>query len=48
LQLARAYALAGDATKAKSSYEDFLALWKEADREIPVLQQAEAEYAKLK
>jgi serine/threonine protein kinase/tetratricopeptide (TPR) repeat protein len=47
LQLARAYVLGGDATRAKSSYEDFLALWKEADPDIPVLKQAKAEYAKL-
>jgi predicted Zn-dependent protease len=47
LQLGRAYMLAGDVTKAKSAYQDFLALWKNADRDIPVLRQAEAEYAKL-
>lgn len=47
LQLARAYSMSGDHTRAKSSYEDFLQLWKDADPEIPVLKQAEAEYAKL-
>lgn len=47
LQLGRAYAVAGDKTKAKSAYEDFLNLWKDADPEIPVLSQAKAEYAKL-
>jgi eukaryotic-like serine/threonine-protein kinase len=47
LQLGRAYALSGDVTKAKSAYEDFLTLWKDADRQIPVLMQAEAEYATL-
>jgi DNA-binding winged helix-turn-helix (wHTH) protein/tetratricopeptide (TPR) repeat protein len=48
LQLGRAYALLGDKTKAKSAYQDFLVLWKDADGEIPVLKQAKEEYAKLK
>ncbi len=47
LQLGRAYALQGDTTKAKAAYQDFLGLWKDADPDIPVLQQAKAEYAKL-
>ena len=47
LQLGRAYALAGDKTKAKIAYQDFLALWKDADRDIPILRQAKTEYAKL-
>jgi len=47
LGLARAYALQGDTTKARGAYQDFLALWKDADPDIPVLQQAKAEYAKL-
>ena len=38
----------GYATKARTAYRDFLALWKDADPEIPVLKQAKAEYAKLK
>jgi eukaryotic-like serine/threonine-protein kinase len=46
-QLGRAYALSGDKTKARSAYQDFLALWKDADSDIPVLKQAKAEYAKL-
>jgi len=45
--LARASALAGDTAKARKSYEDFLALWKDADSDIPILQQAKAEYARL-
>jgi eukaryotic-like serine/threonine-protein kinase len=45
---ARAYALQGDAAKARSAYQDFLTLWKDGDRDIPVLIAAEAEYAKLK
>jgi hypothetical protein len=36
-----------DATKAKATYQDFLALWKDADPDTPMLQQAKAEYAKL-
>ena len=48
LGLGRAYALAGDKTKAHAAYQDFLALWKDADPDIPILQQAKAEYAKLK
>jgi hypothetical protein len=48
LGLGRAYALAGDSAKAKTAYQDFLALWKNADPDIPILQQAKAEYAKLK
>jgi serine/threonine protein kinase/tetratricopeptide (TPR) repeat protein len=47
LQLGRALAMSGDKTKAKAAYQDFLTLWKDADRDIPVLQQAQAEYAKL-
>ncbi len=46
-QLGRAYGLAGDKTKAKSAYQDFLALWKNADPDIPILKEAKAEYAKL-
>jgi serine/threonine protein kinase/Flp pilus assembly protein TadD len=48
LGLGRAYALGGDNAKAKTAYQDFLALWKNADPDIPILQQAKAEYAKLK
>ena len=47
LGLGRAYALAGDHPKARIAYQDFLALWKDADPDIPVLKQAKAEYAKL-
>jgi hypothetical protein len=31
----------------RSAYQDFLALWKDADPDIPILKQAKAEYAKL-
>ena len=47
LGLARAYALSGDTTKAKTAYQDFFALWKDADPDIPILKEAKAEYAKL-
>jgi DNA-binding winged helix-turn-helix (wHTH) protein/predicted Zn-dependent protease len=47
LQLGRAYALAGDKTKARSAYQDFLTLWKDADPDIPILKQAQAEHANL-
>jgi tetratricopeptide (TPR) repeat protein len=47
LGLARAYALSGDTAKAKTAYQDFFALWKDADPDIPILKQAKAEYAKL-
>jgi hypothetical protein len=39
--------LSGDKAKAKAAYQDFLTLWKEADADIPILQQAKAEYARL-
>ncbi len=48
LGLAHAYVLQGDTAKAKVAYQDFLTLWKDADPDIPVLQQAKAEYLKLK
>jgi tetratricopeptide (TPR) repeat protein len=47
LGLARAYKLAGDLPKARKSYEDFFALWKDADPEIPILIKARNEYAEL-
>ena len=47
LQLGRAYVVSGDTAKAKSAYQDFLTLWKDADPDIPVLKQARAEYARL-
>jgi tetratricopeptide (TPR) repeat protein len=47
LSLARAYALQADTAKSRAAYQDFLTLWKDADSDIPILQQAKAEYAKL-
>jgi serine/threonine protein kinase/tetratricopeptide (TPR) repeat protein len=48
LQIGRAYAVAGDTAKAKAAYQDFFSIWKEADPDIPILRQAETEYAKLR
>jgi tetratricopeptide (TPR) repeat protein/predicted Ser/Thr protein kinase len=48
LQLGRASAMQGDTARARAAYQDFLTLWKDADPDIPVLKQAQAEYAKLK
>jgi serine/threonine protein kinase/tetratricopeptide (TPR) repeat protein len=47
LQLGRAYVLAGDRIKAKSAYEDFLSVWKNADPDTPILKSARAEYDRL-
>jgi serine/threonine protein kinase/tetratricopeptide (TPR) repeat protein len=46
LEIGRAWHLAGDDAKAKAAYQDFLALWKNAD-EIPILKSAKAEYGRL-
>lgn len=48
LGLARASVLSGDTNRARKEYQDFLALWKDADADLPVMQQAKDEYAKLK
>jgi len=47
LGLARARALAGDTAGARTAYQDFFALWKDADPDIPILKEAKAEYGKL-
>jgi eukaryotic-like serine/threonine-protein kinase len=57
LGLARAYMLEAQSAqgpdpgaaraKARASYQDFLALWKDADPDIPILAAAKSEYAKL-
>jgi serine/threonine protein kinase/tetratricopeptide (TPR) repeat protein len=47
MNLARAYAMQGDAAEAKATYQEFFAIWKDADPDVPVLKQAKAEYAKL-
>jgi len=38
----------GDTAKARAAYQNFLALWKDADPDIPILKQVKAEYARLK
>ena len=51
LQLGRARALSGYAAAARTAYQDFVALWKDADPadpDIPILKEAKAEYEKLK
>jgi serine/threonine protein kinase/Flp pilus assembly protein TadD len=47
LGLGRAYAISGDVAKARAAYQDFFALWKDADPDIPTWKQAKAEYANL-
>jgi eukaryotic-like serine/threonine-protein kinase len=47
LQLARAFVISGDRAKAKAAYQNFLTLWKAADRDIPILKDAQAEFARL-
>jgi len=47
VQLARARTMAGDGAGARTAYQDFFALWKDADPDIPILKEAKAEYAKL-
>ena len=48
LGMARGFALAGDTAKARKAFQDFFELWKDADPDLPILQQAKAEYAKLR
>ena len=47
LELGRAYALDGDKAKSRMAYQDFLALWKDADPDVPLLKQAKLEYAQV-
>jgi tetratricopeptide (TPR) repeat protein len=47
LQLGRTFALSGDKTKARTAYQNLLTVWKAADPDLPILEQARAEYAKL-
>ncbi|MDQ2948329.1 MAG: tetratricopeptide repeat protein [Acidobacteriota bacterium] len=47
LQIGRAFLMSGDTAKAKTAYRDFLTLWKDADRDIPVFKETQAEYARL-
>jgi eukaryotic-like serine/threonine-protein kinase len=45
---ARAYVLLGDLAKARAQYEEFFALWKNADPGCPILKRAKAEYRNLR
>jgi tetratricopeptide (TPR) repeat protein len=47
LGLARSYVRAGDAARARTAYQDFFVLWKDADPDLPILISAKSEYAKL-
>jgi tetratricopeptide (TPR) repeat protein len=47
LGLGQAYALQKDDAHARIAYQDFLAIWKDADADLPLLKQAKAEYARL-
>jgi len=47
LGLARARAMAGDTAAARAAYQQFFDAWKDADPDVPVLQQARAEFARL-
>lgn len=48
LGLARAAVLTGDLSKSRKAYQDFLALWKDADSDLTILQEAKLEYEKVK
>jgi DNA-binding winged helix-turn-helix (wHTH) protein len=48
LGLARACTLQGDSSKARAAYQNFLALWKDSDPDIPILKQAQAEYDRMR
>ncbi len=48
LGLARAAVINGDLAAARKSYQDFFALWKDADSDVPILLQARKEYAELR
>jgi len=47
LNLGRVYAMQADPANARNAYQNFFALWKDADLDIPTLKQAKAEYARL-
>jgi tetratricopeptide (TPR) repeat protein len=47
LELGRVYQKEGESAKARVAYQNFLAMWKDADPDVPLLLQAKVEYAKL-
>jgi tetratricopeptide (TPR) repeat protein len=48
LGVGRAWAQSGDSAKAKTAYQAFFGMWKDADTDLPVLAQAQKEFAALK
>lgn len=48
VQLARAYTMQGDSVKARTAYQAFLTLWKDADPDVPIYKAAVSEYSKLR
>ena len=48
LEIGRAYVMQGDTAKARTAYQNFLTLWKDADPDVPIYKQAQAEYAKFR
>jgi hypothetical protein len=46
--VARAYAQQGDNAKSRVAYQDTLALWKDADPDLPLVKQAKEEYARVR
>ncbi len=47
LGMARSYAALGDASASRGEYEAFLGAWKNADRDLPILKEANTELSKL-
>jgi tetratricopeptide (TPR) repeat protein len=47
LQLARAYVAAGNLAEARRRYDDLLTLWRDADPDLPIVEQARAEAKRL-
>ena len=47
LQLARALAASGDRPKSAAIYKDLITIWKDADPDVPVIQQFRAELARM-
>ncbi len=47
LQIGRANVMQGETAKARAAYQDFFTLWKDADPDVPIFQQAKREYARL-
>ena len=48
LALARASAMQGETAQARKSYQEFFALWKQADPDVPIVVQAKREFDRLR